>query len=361
MIARIVKQILGVLATGYILFYYSELVFWARVKPTDNLPEWISTWLAYSLLAFVFLTIVARFRVHTVWALFLAGAVFGWMTEGIVVQTAYEDLPLSLSFTGLAWHALISVWVGWYAVRRALFSGLKATLLVSAIIGFAYGLWAISWWVEPGEIPASPLEFAQYAILSTLLLVFACWLYDHTIPRFFAPNRFVVIAAGILFLLYFAFIAVPAAPLASVILPVLLLLIYLALRRNSQTGNPRAAASVLFANRSALALPRAAAMPASDSGPGLCRSLLFGCALAHKLAAIPHHDTRRFHSVLCQSDQGVAHEGCRLMKIVTNALNSDSAKSTGLGVKLITFTAKLFPDYQIAARDQIAHQSREVN
>ena len=60
------------------------------------------------------------------------------MTEGIVVQTAYEDLPLSLSFTGLAWHALISVWVGWYAVRRALFSGLKATLLLSAIIGFAY-------------------------------------------------------------------------------------------------------------------------------------------------------------------------------------------------------------------------------
>ena len=234
MIARIAKQLLGVLATGYILFYYSELVFWARVKPTDNLSEWAGTWLAYSLLAFVFLAVVARFRVHTVWALFLAGAVFGWMTEGIVVQTAYEDLPLSLSFTGLAWHALISVWVGWYAVRRALFSGLKATLLVSAIIGLAYGLWAISWWVEPGEIPASALEFAQYAILSTLLLVFACWLYDRTIPRFFAPNRFVVIAAGILFLLYFAFIAVPAAPLASVLLPVLFLLIYLALRRNSK-------------------------------------------------------------------------------------------------------------------------------
>jgi hypothetical protein len=106
MIVRIVKQFLGVLAAGYILFFYSELVFWARVQPTDTLPNWISTWLAYSLLAFVFVTIVARFRVHTIWALFLASAVFGWMTEGIVVQTAYEDLPLSLSFTGLAWHAI---------------------------------------------------------------------------------------------------------------------------------------------------------------------------------------------------------------------------------------------------------------
>lgn len=105
----IVKQILGVLATGYILFFYSELVFWVRVQPVDTLPGRISAWLAYSLLAFVFLTILMRFRVRTVWALFLAGAVFGWMTEGIVVQTAYEDLPFSLSFTGLAWHALISV------------------------------------------------------------------------------------------------------------------------------------------------------------------------------------------------------------------------------------------------------------
>ena len=88
--------------------------------------------------------------------------------------------------------------------------------------------------MEPGEIPASPLEFTQYAIISTLLLAFAYWLYDRTIPHFFAPNRFVVIAAGVLFLLYFALIAVPAVPLAVVILPVLLLLIYLALRRNLQ-------------------------------------------------------------------------------------------------------------------------------
>jgi len=235
MITRIIKPLLGVLAAGYILFYYSELVFWARVKPADNLPEWISTWLVYSLLAFVFLTVVARFRVHTVWALFLAGAVFGWMTEGIIVQTAYEDLPLSLSFTGLAWHALISVWVGWYAVRRALFSGLKATLLLSATIGIGYGLWAISWWVEPGETPAPPLEFARYALLSTLLLIPAYWLHDRTVPASFRPNRALEIAAGILFLLYFAFITVPAAaPWAAAILPVLLLLVYLALRRNQQ-------------------------------------------------------------------------------------------------------------------------------
>jgi hypothetical protein len=234
MFIRALKQLLGVIATGYILFYFSELVFWARVQPTDTLPNWISTWLVYSLLTFVFLSVVARFRVHTVWALFLAGALFGWMTEGIVVQTAYEDLPLSLSFTGLAWHALISVWVGWYAVRRALFSGTKMTLLTSAVIGLAYGLWAISWWVEPGETPSPPLEFTRYALISTLLLIPAYWLHDRTVPTFFKPNRALEIAVGILFILYFAFITVPAVPWAAAILPVLLLLVYLALRRNQQ-------------------------------------------------------------------------------------------------------------------------------
>ncbi len=33
---RIAKQILGVLATGYILMFYSELVFWAHVHPGDS-------------------------------------------------------------------------------------------------------------------------------------------------------------------------------------------------------------------------------------------------------------------------------------------------------------------------------------
>ena len=34
---RIAKQILGVVATGYILMFYSELVFWAYVRPGNSL------------------------------------------------------------------------------------------------------------------------------------------------------------------------------------------------------------------------------------------------------------------------------------------------------------------------------------
>ncbi len=102
-----------VIATGFIFFYFSEQLFWARPRPGDSPGGWLATWMAYSALAFIFLVILNHFRVSSIWVVFLAGAAFGWITEGVVVQTTYESLPLSISFTGLAWHALITVlWAG---------------------------------------------------------------------------------------------------------------------------------------------------------------------------------------------------------------------------------------------------------
>ena len=243
---RILKPLIAILASGYILMYYSEILFWARIRPTDSLSDWLMTWLVYSFLAFAFLTVISRFRVATLWALFLAGAVFGWLAEGLIVQTAYESLPLSISFTGLAWHALISVWFGWYAVRRALSAGLGSTMILSAAAGLAYGLWAISWWLEPdgGQSPA--LEFAFFSLLTGLLLALAYWLYDRSMPASFTPGRAAQIAAALPFLLYFIFVTVPAAPLAAMILPVLFFLVYLALRRNRQIERQ---AEMLFSSR----------------------------------------------------------------------------------------------------------------
>src|SRR4051812_31155712 len=104
------KRLLSVLACGYILMFYSEHVFWAHIRPEDSLLGYVATWLLYSLLAFVFLAIIGHFHVRSVWAVFLAGALFGWLTEGVIIQTTYESLPLSISFTALSWHALLSVW-----------------------------------------------------------------------------------------------------------------------------------------------------------------------------------------------------------------------------------------------------------
>lgn len=231
---RIYKTLLAVLAAGYILMYFSEILFWARPRPGDSLGSWIGTWLVYSLTGFILLSVIGYFRARSIWALFLAGAVFGWLTEGLLVQTTYEDLPLSLSFTGLAWHALISVLVGWWAVRAALHKGLIPTLYLSAAIGLGYGLWAIYWWLAPDGGVSSLPDFSLYSLIPTLLLLAAYWIVDRFLPELFLPNRWVVLMAAVLLGAYFIFVTVPAVPQAAVILPVLLLVILLTLRHNRQ-------------------------------------------------------------------------------------------------------------------------------
>lgn len=230
---RILKNILLVISTGYIFVYFSEHLFWARVRPDDSLGGWMGAWIVYSFLAFVFLTLATYFKVKDIWALFLVGAAFGWLAEGVIVQTTYEMLPLSISFTGLAWHALITVWIGWYALRKSFVSAASfSTLKLSAVIGAWYGLWAISWWLEPDGGVSSVADFATFSLVTTILIILAYWLANWSASEPFTPNRWVTILVFGLFGGYFLFITVPAVPLALVVLPVLLGLVYLGLRRN---------------------------------------------------------------------------------------------------------------------------------
>lgn len=232
---RILKNTLLVLATGYIFVYFSEHLFWARIRPDDSLQNWISAWIAYSLAAFIFLTLVSKFRIAERWPLFLAASAFGWLTEGLIVQTTYESLPLSISFTGLAWHALISVWMGWYAVRKALTAPPSLrTLVLFAAIGAGYALWGICWWLEPDGGVATLGEFSAFTLTISALVMVAYTLANWSASEPFAPNRWVTGIIAAVFVLYFAFVTVPAAPIALLILPLLLGLVYFGLHRNHQ-------------------------------------------------------------------------------------------------------------------------------
>ncbi len=229
------KNLVFILSTGYIFLFFSEHLFWARIRPDDSWVNWLSTWVAYSLLAYVFLALVVYFRVRSLWALFLTGAVFGWLAEGVVVQTTYEMLPLSISFTGLAWHALITVCAGWYGLQKALLSAsMWSSTKYAALIGFIYGLWAIAWWLEPdGGISPVP-QFALFTVCITVLVMTAFWLANWSSSAPLRWNRRVVWVVLGVFLLYFALVAVPAVPIAALVLPALLGLAYLGLRHNRQ-------------------------------------------------------------------------------------------------------------------------------
>jgi len=218
--------------------YFSEHLFWSRVRPSDSFKDWFVTWIAYSLMAFIFLVLVSYFRVKNIWSLFLAGAIFGWIGEGIVVQTAYDMLPLSISFTGLAWHALITVWGGWYATQKSLLSTDTWSILKLAIaVGFFYGLWAINWWLEPDGGVSSIPEFATFSFITTSLVIFAYWLVNWSSSESLILNRWVITFISGVFALYFCFVTIPTAPLAAIILPILFGLVYLGLRQNRINEN----------------------------------------------------------------------------------------------------------------------------
>jgi peptidoglycan/LPS O-acetylase OafA/YrhL len=221
-------------ATGVIFVYWSELAFWARPYAGTTLAEMAPTTIAYSVAAYLFLAIVSSFQARTPPAIFLAGALFGWFVEGVIVQTMVEDLPLSISFTGLAWHASITVMVGWWLIPRRLAEQRlgKLALLCSAI-GLIYGFWSLTWWVETPP-PSPPVDFAVYVFRTTLLLAAAYALAFRLRAEPFAPSRLEWLGLSAMVLLYFAFVTVPAAPLTLLVLPPLGALALVALRSLSR-------------------------------------------------------------------------------------------------------------------------------
>lgn len=232
------KQAVQVLAHGYILFFYSERVFWSFLRPGDRLHELVLGWLVYSLLALVFLWSIRRFRAASFAAVFVAGAVFGWLAEGLVVDTMYgtkeNPFPISISFTGLAWHALISVGIGWYAQAKVLATGKpKAIARFSALVGLGWGLWAGWWPAELERANTSMADFSAHAIVCSLLLC-GSWI----VLALGHANEFRIRTTGAamvlgLVVLFFVAARIPATPRSALILPPLLLLCFYALRKNS--------------------------------------------------------------------------------------------------------------------------------
>lgn len=236
------------LCGGYLIVYYGEPVFWATPDPEGmNLGGIVATWFLYSLMAYPFLCVVSQFRVRGPWAVFLAGAFYGWFEEGVIVQTTYGSVdtpfPMSISFTALAWHAPIGVWIGWYLVRLVLAQNQpRKTSALAAGIGLFYGLWAIFWWneappamqalLDAGRKDLMLVHFALYPFGTTALLVLSHRLFTRLSAAGFRPSRTELWLVGAAGLLYFAFVTVPAAPKALWVLPPLLGLTFWGLQNN---------------------------------------------------------------------------------------------------------------------------------
>lgn len=241
---RWAQKVAVVLATGFILFFYSERVFWSFSRPGDKLTDLLLTWVVYSILAWVVLLLVRQCRIAAFPALFLAGAVFGWLAEGVVVDTMYGNatnpFPASISFTGLAWHALISVGVGWYWQAKVLATGnLKKIALFSIAVGLGWGLWAGWWPAELGKANTSLAAFAGHTFAVFVPLLAAWVVLGMAGSEWFRPAKYELPVLLSVVALFFLGVRIPTTPRSSLILPPLLLLCAYGLRRNqSQDQRP---------------------------------------------------------------------------------------------------------------------------
>lgn len=235
---RFWERLVVTFCSGYLIVYFGEFVFWATPdREGMSVSGMLGVWLMYSVMAYPFLCVVSYFRVRDPWAVFLAGAFYGWFEEGLVVQTTYggpdTPFPMSLSFTALAWHAPLDIWIGWYLLRRLLAENHRWKIFAWASgVGLFYGLWAVFWWNEPPEPMKALLDagrkdlvllhFAGFAFGTTALLVLAYAVYQRVQITEFQPSKVELGLFGVLTVLYFAFVTVPAAPKALWILPLLL-------------------------------------------------------------------------------------------------------------------------------------------
>jgi hypothetical protein len=243
------RRIALALATGYIFFFYSERMFWSFLRPDDNLFFQILGWLLYSLFTYMTLAIITYFRVRTMWALFLAGAAFGWIVEGIYAMTFFGGglpLPFSIVWTGVAWHALISVVIGWYLLQVSVARrGYLHTLSFSSLLGLFWGVWAAAWILETPPIVTTSAGFLLHAFGTIALLIGALWVTPRLRPGSFAPSRgeyWALLTVAILFTL---FVTIPTVLFAAAVLLAAFALVFYVLARNREKEGSKPALNIL--------------------------------------------------------------------------------------------------------------------
>jgi hypothetical protein len=265
-------QTLGLsVGTGYVLFFFSERVFWSLWQPDDDIGIYLATWLVYSFFAYILIATIRLFSVGPGLPLFLAGALFGWICEGIYAMTLFGaggiPFPVTVAWTGLAWHALLTVLVGWYALRRALRAEtIWPSLGLSMAVGLFWGFWAIGWIRETPPLVVGPAVFFAHAGIATGILGLCQRLIDWGDPTGFRPSRWGLTAAYGLVVAFSALVTVPTVPWAPAVIVPLLAVVMLALWRGAASGVDPDALARISAPAPARNLAALAAMPVTATG-----------------------------------------------------------------------------------------------
>lgn len=171
---------------GLIAMWGSETFFWGFPPAELNLVEWTITYVAYSLCCAVVLSAIIWSRINGLCALFLGGALLGFLVEGVVVAQMYLIFPFQLVWTPLAWHALITGVCVFGLCRAGPHWPLWRHLLTLIALGVGGGFFALFWPLDEGRadhIPGGDVVFS-YLVGTGCSVVFANVLLDRfkTLP-----------------------------------------------------------------------------------------------------------------------------------------------------------------------------------
>jgi hypothetical protein len=161
------------LALGFIATWASENMFWIVPPDGISVPDWLMTWVAYSIGAACALSMVLWSGAGGWAAVFLGGAVLGYLLEGIVVGTIYDAFPFQLVWTPVAWHALITGGLILGGGLAPLSLGRRVLLWLTA--GVLFTVWSLFWPLERPVLPG-PDGLLVYLALPAVGVAVALWL-----------------------------------------------------------------------------------------------------------------------------------------------------------------------------------------
>lgn len=130
------------------------------------------------MLGYATLGLIRRYHVVEWKRLFLVGALYGWIGEGALVTTMYGTtmgMWATVSFTGLAWHAMLTGLFGWLFLNRAMRGDvpMRRFVLGAFSAGLCWGLWALNWGFEGHGWDVSSRAFFVHAWVYALPLPLA--------------------------------------------------------------------------------------------------------------------------------------------------------------------------------------------
>ncbi len=227
-------------ALGLIATWGSENFFWSAPPDDLTLLGLLYTWVAYTICVATALSAVLMTGVRGWSALFLGGAITGWLVEGVVVGTIYEAFPFQLVWTPLAWHALVTGLGVLGLSRTSARWPLRMQVGAWVALGLGAGAFALYWPIERDLMPGA-ITTAAYLCGWGLVVPLANVILDR-IETLETPKRWVLLAAPALATGTWALLAVSSLNPLYLALPAVLALTVWIMRRLGQrtAGTPLA-------------------------------------------------------------------------------------------------------------------------